>query len=399
MPAAFTFLPQWPWQPDLVLWAGLVLTAAGLCGEFGWRVWRVPRVTGFTVIGLIAGQAGFHLISAELASQARLLMDMALGLLLFELGSRLSLRWIRTNPWIIATSLAESLLTFVAVLIVLRLLGVATMTSVVIAGIVMSTSPAMVIQLKTDLKSEGQVTERLVALSVMNSMLAVVIVKLAGAWAHQEFYGNLLATVIEPIYLIVGSLVLAFLLARACSWLYRAIPFQDEHSFVALLGIVLLAIAVAHLLKLSTILALLAAGILFKNLNARPQVWPPHFGSAGWVLTVTLFVLTMISFDWHYIGIGAVAALALLVVRLLTKLAGVLVFAKPSGINFKQGVALGLSLSPISALAYVLVDDVYALYPGFDPALRAIMMCAIVVMQLLAPLLVYRALSAVSERS
>jgi Kef-type K+ transport system membrane component KefB len=248
------------------------------------------------------------------------------------------------------------------------------------------------------LRAEGQVTQRLLTLTALNSMYAVVIEKLVSSWLHQEIYGNVFATILQPLYLLVGSLVLAYLLARTCTFFYRRLNMQDEHSFVALFGLVLLAIAVAHLFKLSTILALLAAGIIVKNHEARPQLWPEHFGTAGWLLTVILFVLTLTSFEWKDIALGGVAALGLIVARLVAKLVGVLAFAKPSGLNWKQGMALGLSLSPMSALAYLLVDDTYNLYPNFDPQLRAIVMCSIFVLQILGPWLVYRSLALVAER-
>jgi Kef-type K+ transport system membrane component KefB len=187
-------------------------------------------------------------------------------------------------------------------------------------------------------------------------------------------------------------------LARACTLFYRRLSPQDEHSFVALFGLVLLAIAVAHLLKLSTILSLLAAGIIVKNLEVRPQLWPQHFGTAGWLLTVILFVLTMTTFEWHDILVGGAAAAGLIVARFVGKMIGVLIFARPSGLEWKQGVALGVALTPMSALALLLVEDTYDLYPSFDPRLRAIMMCAIVVLQLVGPWLVYRALALVGER-
>jgi Kef-type K+ transport system membrane component KefB len=161
---------------------------------------------------------------------------------------------------------------------------------------------------------------------------------------------------------------------------------------------VLLAIAVAHIFKLSTILSLLAAGIIVKNLEARPQLWPEHFGTAGWLLTVILFVLTLTTFEWRDVATGGLAAVGLIVARLVAKLVGVLAFAKPSGLDMKQGMALGLSLSPMSALAYLLVDDTYQLYPNFDPTLRAVTMCSIVVLQLVGPWLVYRSLALVGER-
>src|SRR5581483_1937280 len=155
---------------------------------------------------------------------------------------RLDLRWIRRNPWLVASSLAEATLTFVFVLAALLFAHIGGAVATVIAAIAMSTSPAMVIQLKTELRAEGQVTQRLLTLTALNSMYAVVIEKIASGWLHQEVYGNVFATVAQPLYLLVGSLVLAFLLAKACQFLYRSMQVHDEHSFVALFGLVLLAI-------------------------------------------------------------------------------------------------------------------------------------------------------------
>ncbi|GLU35193.1 cation:proton antiporter [Trinickia caryophylli] len=398
MKSAFSFLPSWPFEPSAVFWAGLALLVAGLCGELCYRAWRLPRVSGYAVIGLIAGSAGIGAIDADFGTSSRLLLDVALGLLLFELGSRLDLRWIRRNPWLIASSLAEATLTFVLVIAVLLFAKVAPPVATVLAAIAMSTSPAMVIQLKTELRAEGQVTQRLLTLTALNSMYAVVVEKIVSGWLHQEVYGNAFATIVQPVYLIVGSLVIAYLLARACNFFYRRVNMQDEHSFVTLFGLVLLAIAIANVFKLSTILSLLAAGIIVKNLEEKPQLWPQHFGTAGWLLTVILFVLTLTSFRWSDIALGGVAALGLIVARFVAKVTGVLVFARPSGLDWKQGIALGLSLAPMSALAYLLVDDTYQLYPQFDPTLRAIVMCAIAVLQLVGPWIVYRSLTLVGER-
>ncbi|MEA3119412.1 MAG: hypothetical protein QOI13_2682 [Paraburkholderia sp.] len=398
MTSAFSFLPSWPFPLNGIFWAGLALFVAGLCGELCYRAWRLPRISCYAVIGLVAGSAGVGAIDAGMVDTSRLLLDVALGLLLFELGSRLDLRWIRRNPWLIASSVAEATLTFVLVLAILLFARVAPQVATMLAAISMATSPAMVIQLKTELRAEGQVTQRLLTLTALNSMYAVVVEKLVSGWLHQEVYGNAFATILQPLYLLAGSLVLAYLLARACTLFFRRFSMQDEHSFVALFGLVLLAIAIANIFKLSTILSLLAAGIIVKNLEEKPQLWPQHFGTAGWLLTVILFVLTLTSFQWKDIAIGGVAALGLIVARFVAKLVGVLAFAKPSGLNWNQGVALGLSLAPMSALAYLLVDDTYKLYPQFDPTLRAITLCSIVVLQLVGPWIVYRSLTLVGER-
>ncbi len=395
---AFSFLPSWRFVPDALFWVGLALFTAGVCGELCWKIWRLPRITGYSAIGLIAGSAGLGVIDQGLVDQARFLIDIALGLLLFELGSRLSLRWIRTNPWLIATSLTEATLTFTAVTFVLHLMNFSWLTAMLAGSIAIATSPAMVIQLKSEAKSEGQVTERLVVLTTLNSMYAVLLLKLLSAWLHQQHYNNLFASFAELIYWAIGSFALAYILARSCRSLYRRFNIQAQSSFVMLIGLVLLTVSLAQAFKLSTTFTLLAAGVIFKNIDERPQLWPTHFGTAGWLLTVILFVITLIPFQWQLISMSGLAALALMTVRSLTKFASVLVFAKPSGLSLKQGAALGLALSPMSALAYVLVNDTYTLYPDISPALYAVMQCSIVVLQIISPLLVYWGLSFCGER-
>jgi Kef-type K+ transport system membrane component KefB len=397
--SAFSFLPDWPLTPDAVFWAGLALFIAGFFGELAYRAWRVPRITTYSVIGLMAGAFGFGTIDASTSGNSRLVIDVALGLLLFELGSRLDLRWIRRNPWLIVTSLTEATLTFALVSVVLLALNVPAMVALVIAAISVATSPAMVIQLKTELHAEGQVSQRMVTLSALNSVYAVVLAKLLSSWQHQEAYGNVLATIFQPIYLLCGSAIVGYLFARACRFLSRQIAASigDDHSFVALFGLVILAIAVAETLKLPTVLTLLTAGIFVKNLDQRPQLWPEHFGTAGWLLTVVLFVLAVTSLERSDLALGGLAAVALIAARGVAKLIGVLAFAKPSGINLKQGLALGVSLAPMSALAYLLVDDTYQLYPNFDPRLHAIVICAVGLLQLASPLWIHAVLTKVGE--
>ena len=65
---------------------GIVLLG-GLCaGELSRRILNLPRTTGYVLCGLLLGQSGLQWISAEHIHAAQLLIDIALGLILFELG-------------------------------------------------------------------------------------------------------------------------------------------------------------------------------------------------------------------------------------------------------------------------------------------------------------------------
>ena len=69
-----------------------------------------------------------------------------------------------------------------------------------------------------------------------------------------------------------------------------------------------------------------------------------HFGTAGWLLTVILFVLTLTSFEWGDIALGGVAALALIVARLVRQTGRRAGLREAERADWKQGVALGVSL-------------------------------------------------------
>lgn len=107
-----SYLPIWPLSVSPALWLALALVIAVLVGEGLVRYLRLPRIVGYVGVGLLMGPAGLNLIPELPASEWRLLVDLALGILLFELGSKVNLRWLKANLWIAFTSLLESSATF-----------------------------------------------------------------------------------------------------------------------------------------------------------------------------------------------------------------------------------------------------------------------------------------------
>ena len=109
------YLPVWPLAVSPALWLALTLVVAVLISELMVRHLRWPRIVGYIGIGILLGPGGLSLIPELPAAEWRLVVDLALGILLFELGNRVNLRWLKANPWIAATSLLEATATFAAV--------------------------------------------------------------------------------------------------------------------------------------------------------------------------------------------------------------------------------------------------------------------------------------------
>jgi Kef-type K+ transport system membrane component KefB len=99
-------------------------------------------------------------------------------------------------------------------------------------------------------------------------------------------------------------------------------------------------------------------------------------------------VLTGMSVLWNLLFAGGMAALLLIAARALGKLSAVLLLARPSGASWRQGLALGIALMPLSGVALVLTYDMIGVVPELAPRLAATVLAVIGLMELLGPLIV-----------
>jgi Kef-type K+ transport system membrane component KefB len=383
--AAFFHIDRWPPSPDILFWASLALIAGALLGEAVYRWLGLPRIVGYSGAGMVVAAAGLGLEGARLQGTVRVVVDLALALLLFELGSRVSLRWLRANPALPWTSVAESLASFGAIVVVLRWLDFEFNLALACAALTVSTSGAVVGRVASELKSAGQVTERMIVLAALNTLYAVLGLRLLIGWLHVDRRGDWVQGISQPLYTFAGSVLLAIVLSRAVAWVMRRFDLRDENAVLLLLGLVLFAVTGARLLGLSTLLVPLLAGAILRNASERPCIWPRHFGTAGGVLVLMLFVVAGSTWSVATVATGAAAGLALLAARALAKALVLVASARVSGIDTRQGIALALSMTPVSATSLVLLSELQVSHPEFAARVAPVVLTAIAVMALAGP--------------
>jgi Kef-type K+ transport system membrane component KefB len=194
--------------------------------------------------------------------------------------------------------------------------------------------------------------------------------------------------VLHPLYLLLGSLVIGGLLALAFRLVRRLFNLSDEQGVVVLFGLLLLTLALLDMLKLPGMLAPLIAGAIVKFFDPRPHLWPRHFGTAGGVLVIALFMLTGMSLTPEQMAAGGTAALALVIARVAGKAGGVMLLGPVSGISLRQAAALGIALAPMSGVAFLLTEDIRTIYPFFGSQLAPIVLSMVAVLELLGPIAV-----------
>lgn len=386
------FLPDWPITLPALMWLALALILAGLSGELAHRVFRLPRITGYILTGLLGSVLGLGERTALSQSSLRPVIDLALAFLLFDLGTRVNLRWLRHNPALALNSLLESLIGATVVALLLMALGLDTSAALIVAALSMATSPAIVVRVVTEMRATGQVTERLQTLAALNSLYAIITVKLASAGLALIEGGPSALAWLGPIYLLAGSILVALLLARTITTLNRRTDLREDNGLLLLLGSLLFALALAEVLRLSPLLVPLLAGMSLSLSSDRSRAWPAHFGLAGSVLAALLFLASGLSIAPAALLTAGIAAVVLIAGRLLGKLLPTLLLARKSGLSYRQALALGLALTPMSGIAFVLAADFMSDFPESGARVGEIALASLCILEIVGPIVLQRML-------
>lgn len=391
------FLPSWPVQVEDLPWVALLLLAAVIAGEAGQRWLGLPRLLGWIAAGVALGPDVAGLIDRDMVADQYWLLEIAIGIVLFELGQRADLGWLRRNTWLAGASVLESGLAFGVIFAVLWLLGAPPLLAATAAAIGIATSPAVVLTLARDLRAQGQVTERVLLLTALNCIYAVVGVSMLIAWLHAEYRGGWLVVVAHPLYLIFGSVALGAGLAVVLLAALTLLANRVEAQFICAVALVVVAVSLAAALNLSTVLALLAFGTSARAFDRRRRFVSLEFGRIGRILVILLFALSAAGLELGLVPAGLLAGGALVVARYLGKTLGLLATAGVSGLAPGKAALVSLALMPMSAVALILVHETSTLFPEFGPTLATVVVAAIAILEVVGPLAAQFALKRAGE--
>jgi hypothetical protein len=368
----------------------LLLLTALLLSEVTVRLVHIPRIVTLVVAGAAIGWLrGVSAMAAQMPFPGALLEVLAL-VLIFEVGQRVPLSWLRRNPWLLVTSLGESALTFAGVLSVLVLLfRIPLLESVFVSVICMATSPIVVMFVSKDLAARGQIAERALLLSTLSSIYAVLGMQfLLSGYLAANNAG--LDRAMEPLIQLLGS-VLAGAVAAGLLHLYVFVT--RSAGAMLTIGIVcfcLLLYAAAPPLGLSPVLCCLFFGLLVRASDRTHRLLAHQTSEAGVILAIGYFVLLGASF--HLTASAATVAMALVIslMRIGAKVAANALLAIPAALHPGRGALVGLALAPLSSLALMLATGI-SHHPGLERA-SAIASMVILMMAVLGPFLTEGAL-------
>ena len=381
------------WQ-DLA-WPIAVLVA-WVAGEYGHRWMRLPRISAYAVSGFVFALPAVGVLPSVAPEAIRLLASIAFGLVLFEVGYRTNLSWLRANPWLLVTGVVEATLTAAVVYLACGAAGMDLASRQVVAALAMASSPAAMLRVVHDRRASGQVTERALHLSVIDCLLAV--------FAFKVVIGLQQATSVESVRHLAGAAArdlaasgaLGVLAGITVPVFLRSIARTRDEGTMAFALAVSVVVGLAHATGLSAVLATLAFGVVARRRRTVLNAQRRGFGSLGQLLSVLLFVYMASALQWSEIAAGAALGILLVFLRLVAKTAATAAFAIPSGISWRKGAWTGIAMAPLSVFVILVLEQ--SRVDGIDLIeLAAPLAAAALVLEVLGPILVGVALRAARE--
>jgi Kef-type K+ transport system membrane component KefB len=374
----------------------LALLVAWLAGELAFRWLSLPRIAIHAVVGFALAPTQLGFLPAADAGLALLLANIAFGLILFEAGYRINLRWLRANPWIAVTSVVEASLSFAVVYVVAITAGLASTPALLLAALAMATSPATILRVVNEQRAAGQVTERLLHLSVLNCVLAVLAFKIVVGLAVFHTSGSLWDAVRGSAIVLAASAATGSVAGVALSALLRHLEPAQRDNTLAFAITVITIVALTHVLQLSPVVAALTFGLATRHRRSFFGQSQRGFGALGDILAVLLFVFIAATLDWRHVVAGLGTGIAIVGVRQLAKIASVGAFSYVSGIPLRKGVLVGAGMAPVSAFVVLMLEQTRHLGVQLVDELAPLAALALV-LEILGPVIVRRTLVSARE--
>ncbi len=380
----------------IVQWA-LLLAVASACGYLIYRHTGLPKVVGYSLVGMIAGLLGFSGGHWPLEGIGLFLIELAISIVLFDAGGRIPWRWFRHNPMVLVQSVAESIFTYLAVYWSMLWLNVPREAAGPIALVAVAASPAVVMRVVADTRAAGPVTDRAIVLATLSTLYALTF-----GGAHAQMLarpGSSFFEAVPPVMVMFGvSILMGALLSLLIRLALRYMSPASENTSILVLALIAACTATAAHLGGSAPMAALLGGMLIKQLHPRPWALPRMLGTASSVITMMMFVLVSTvaaQADWS--ATIAASVLVLIVVRLAAKALGVAVGNAGSGASWRQAVWLGAAMTPMSAIALLIASQFMSASPSTGAIISGIALPTILLMEVFGAVIATAALYRAGE--
>lgn len=361
---------------------------------------NLPNVTAYLIAGLIVGPYCLNLFSENMLAGISELTSIALGFIAFSIGGEFkweSLKRVGVKALII--TIFQAIAALAAVDVVLILCGFDLPLSLTLGAIATATAPAATLMVVRQYRAQGTMTNTLLSVVAMDDAIGLAAFAISLAMAQSLTSGaapTVQNMLISPLLEIGLSLVVGAALGTVLSFLLRFFC-SRANRLSLMIAAVFAGVALSDCWGLSALLTCMAIGAAMVNLRAdsgalieNTDRWTPP-------LFMLFFIISGAELDLQVLTTVGLLGVLYLVARSLGKYFGSALGACVVKSEPKIRKYLGLTLLPQAGVAIGMAQVVIAKLPEYGEVIRAVVLCATLVYELVGPVITRVALSRAGE--
>ncbi len=362
-----------------ILLLGLVTSTLG-------RRTFLPRVTLLLIFGVIIGKDLLDIIPSVFSDRFEIIADMALLMVGFLLGGKLTIRSLRkTADQILWISISAAIITAIIVSLGLIAIGVSHEIAILLGCIASATAPAAVLDVVTESNYKGPFSDLLLS-----------IVALDDAWALMLFgIGLSIVTAINgdgetalPIFAILkeigGAVILGTLIGLPAAYLTGRIK-PGQPILTEALGVVFVAGGLAMMFDVSFLLTSMVMGAVIANF-AKHHEYPFHvIEDIEWPFMVIFFVLAGASIELNAIKDIGLIGLVYILCRAIGKYFGALLGGFCSKASKQTKRWMGVALLPQAGVAIGMALVASKNFPEYRQILLSVIISSTIFFEIIGP--------------
>lgn len=378
---------------NVLMQLGIMILAGMFMGRMMKHI-RLPNVTGYLLAGLLLGPyflpalgCRFSILSESFVSGIGIISEVALGFIAFSIGNEFRLSYFRkvgAAPLIIASM--ESLLAVVVVVLALILTRHDPAFSLVLGSIAAATAPAATIMVINQYHAKGPVTTTLLSVVAIDDATALILFSVSAAIASGMTgrASNPVLAVLIPVGQILAALgigaVLGFLLLIPMKFFHK-----KSNRLALISGFLFLAIGIADLTGLSSLMLCMAFGAAVANLSSESD----QILSIAQSITSPVYILFFVA-SGAALQVGVLKTVGLIgavyiIGRAVGKLSGAWLGSRMARLEPSVGKYLGPCLLPQAGVAIGLTLLAGRVVPEYASAIRAVVLAGTLVYEIIGP--------------
>ncbi len=383
---------------------GLILLFALLAGHLV-KFLRVPEVTGYILAGVALGPSSLGWITPENLSTLEVFSEVALGLILFSLGSVFEIGHLRrAGQNQIRIVAIESGLAAFLVTAGMFIAGQSWQVSLLLGALAIETAAATTLMVLKECNAKGPFTETITGVFALNNILCLVcfmVVATAIDLSRVSGPGKgwlIYVSAYQFVWEFAGGAALGFLIGVLLSvWSARVV--EHGERLILLAGCILLSVGVCHALDLAPMIANLTIGATLVNLSPESRRLFASLSQSDPPLYAIFFVIAGADLNIGMLKTIGVLGAIYVAGRTIGKFSGGFIGARITRIPIDSPFTLGLGLMAQAGLAVGLTLSLHARFPELAPTVVTVVLASVMIYEVFGPLGVRWAIARAGEET